>query len=99
MTYLVEFKNLSSKAQWVWKAEQELLGIKGFKKELKKFLASVGKPKDGEMAKSNIVPEEKDKKLLVGKNQSTIGEYEVDKEMIREKLKKVMAQKQQQASL
>jgi hypothetical protein len=35
----------------------------------------------------------------VGKSQSSIGEYEVDKEMIREKLKKVMAQKQQQGSL
>ncbi len=43
--------------------------------------------------------EEKQKKLAVGKSQSIIGEYEVDKEMIREKLKKVMAQKQHQGSL
>jgi hypothetical protein len=40
----------------VWKHEQELMGLKGFKKEVKKFLTTIAKSKEGDVAKSGIHP-------------------------------------------
>ena len=47
---------MPSESQWVWKQEQELMGVKGFKKEVKKFLSTVGRPTEGGVAKSGMVP-------------------------------------------